>query len=36
MLCGSVVGTIVGGPVASYFHLILVHFKTGAAVSLKF
>jgi hypothetical protein len=35
MLCCSVVGTIVGGPAASYFHLILVHFKTGAAGSLK-
>jgi hypothetical protein len=35
MLCCSVVGTIVGGPAASYFHLILVHFKRGAAGSLK-
>jgi len=30
-----VVGTIVGGTAASYFHLILIHFKTGVAGSLK-
>jgi hypothetical protein len=33
MLCCSVVGTIVEGPAASYFDLILVHFKTGSRFS---
>ena len=33
MLCCSVVGTILGGPAASYFHLIRVHIKTGSRFS---